>query len=570
MVIAYDAQPTRRGLLTAGAAITAAAVLPTMTAQAQTPRWRRYNVASPQGQTMLRYYQTAIAAMLALPASDPRNWYRVAFTHFLDCPHGNWWLFPWHRGFTGWVEQIVRQFSGYPEFAFPYWDWTASPQVPPAMATGLLNPANPAFIASIPAFAAKFKGSLTQAGYWRNPQQNAQLQIRDLASEAVIWSQIENASDPNYPVFFPAVGYPNVRNPNPVLDCVAGPAVAPPVIASAMASQDYATFSSPPAPNHSKMVGFALLEGSPHNKVHNNTGGIVYSERGGQCDLANPANIGGIMQAFLSPADPLFFLHHSNIDRLWTAWAQKQQAAGRPTLPQGALFRNWATEPFLFFCNAAGQSVSPSVAGDYATIGSFAYDYQPGSVGDGNVEAGSMGVGAVGSDAKSLTRRRPAVRRFVGQSLPMPLAADAATKKPVPQGATAVRLEPALLALTRADATQTLIAKVTLTLPPHRRGQAFPVFVDAGAPGGGVMVGTVAMFGHGMAHGPLVFTLPLDGAIAALRQTKALKSGGFLSFRAEVPAGAASMPGADGAHVAGMAMGEQTGIPIESVVIEAH
>lgn len=559
MAIGYDARPTRRGMLDAGAAITAAAALPTIPATAQAPRWRRYNVASPQGQAMLRHYQTAIAAMLALPASDPRNWYRIAFTHFLDCPHGNWWLFPWHRGFTGWVEQIVRQFSGFPDFAFPYWDWTASPQVPAAMASGLLNPANPAFIATIPAFAAKFKGSLTEAGYWREPPQRVELQQRNLGSEADVWSQIENAQDSNYPVFFPATGYPNVRNPNPVLDCVAGPAVAPPIIAAAMASQDYATFSSPPAPDHSKVVGFALLEGSPHNKVHNNTGGIVYSNSSGQCDLKNPANIGGIMQAFLSPADPLFFLHHSNIDRLWSAWTQKQQAAGRPTLPQGAAYTTWASEPFLFFCNAAGHPVTPSQAGNYATIGSFAYDYQPGSVGD-------VGVGDVGVGAKSLVRGRPPVRRFVGVALPV----KAAVATTVTQGASAVRLEPALLALTRPRTAQTLIAKVTLTLPPHRRGQVFPVYVDAGGPGGGVMIGTVSLFGHAMAHGPLVFTLPLDAAIATLRQANALKSGAFLRFRAESPADAVSKPGTATAHMDGMAMGDQIGIPIESVVIEAH
>ena len=89
---------------------------------------------------MLGYYQTAIQAMLQLPPSDPRNWYRLAFQHYLDCPHGNWWLFPWHRAFTGWAEEIVRRFSGFDHFAFPYWDWTASSQVPAAMAQGYSRP----------------------------------------------------------------------------------------------------------------------------------------------------------------------------------------------------------------------------------------------------------------------------------------------------------------------------------------------------------------------------------------------------------------------------------------------
>lgn len=43
------------------------------------------------------------------------------------------------------------------------------------------------------------------------------------------------------------------------------------------------------------------LESAPHNPVH---------------DL-----IGGEMAKMTSPRDPIFFLHHSNIDRLWHAWA---------------------------------------------------------------------------------------------------------------------------------------------------------------------------------------------------------------------------------------------------------
>lgn len=44
-----------------------------------------------------------------------------------------------------------------------------------------------------------------------------------------------------------------------------------------------------------------LLEDAPHNPVHN--------------------IIGGVMQTMQSPQDPIFYLHHANIDRLWHAWA---------------------------------------------------------------------------------------------------------------------------------------------------------------------------------------------------------------------------------------------------------
>ncbi|WP_207907195.1 tyrosinase family protein [Paucimonas lemoignei] len=44
-----------------------------------------------------------------------------------------------------------------------------------------------------------------------------------------------------------------------------------------------------------------FLEDAPHNPVHN--------------------IIGGVMQTMQSPQDPIFYLHHANIDRLWHAWA---------------------------------------------------------------------------------------------------------------------------------------------------------------------------------------------------------------------------------------------------------
>jgi tyrosinase len=52
------------------------------------------------------------------------------------------------------------------------------------------------------------------------------------------------------------------------------------------------------------------LESAPHNPVHN--------------------IIGNAMADLQSPSDPIFWVHHTNIDRLWSAWAQ---AGGGRTMP---------------------------------------------------------------------------------------------------------------------------------------------------------------------------------------------------------------------------------------------
>jgi hypothetical protein len=39
--------------------------------------------------------------------------------------------------------------------------------------------------------------------------------------------------------------------------------------------------------------------------------------------------VGGTMQTFQAPADPIFWLHHSQIDRLWSIWQSKTWNANK-------------------------------------------------------------------------------------------------------------------------------------------------------------------------------------------------------------------------------------------------
>ncbi|UWU67750.1 tyrosinase family protein [Bradyrhizobium sp. NC92] len=62
------------------------------------------------------------------------------------------------------------------------------------------------------------------------------------------------------------------------------------------------------------------LEGTPHNNVHNFVGGIM-------------AGVG-------SSRDPIFMMHHCNIDRFWWLWRQGGGAGSPDPLWSGMTFQN--------------------------------------------------------------------------------------------------------------------------------------------------------------------------------------------------------------------------------------
>src|SRR5262249_56153548 len=83
---------------------------------------------------------------------------------------------------------------------------------------------------------------------------------------------------------------------------------------------DAAGFASAKAASHNDQSREGILESQPHDNVHGAMGGAAGN---------------AFMVSFLSPVDPIFFLHHGNLDRLWDVWTRRQAALARPTRPQG-------------------------------------------------------------------------------------------------------------------------------------------------------------------------------------------------------------------------------------------
>jgi tyrosinase len=237
----------------------------------------------------LAAYRRAVAAMKSLPASDPRNWNRFAAIHAAFCPHGNWYFLPWHRAYLVTLEAIVRDLADKPDFALPYWDWTAQRELPPAFAAG--NPRNNPLNHRRPGFAAG-----------------------DTLPDDMVGTQ---------------------------------------VISRVLASPDYEEFGSTrprgqnsAAPQWQRRLGARTeLEFNPHDGVHGTLGG----------DMS---------QVPAASRDPIFYLHHANVDRIWALWNARGNANSPEPFWRNFVFRNNFINPDGTPWNVAvGNLQSPAALG---------------------------------------------------------------------------------------------------------------------------------------------------------------------------------------------------------------
>jgi len=464
---------SRRNLLATGSAATLG--LPSA-GRAQTAakyrRWEITDAAMPA--RVLDSYKKGIAAMLKLPPTDPRNWYRHAFIHVFDCPHGNWWFLPWHRGYLGWLEQTLRQLSGDPQFALPYWDWTKTPRIPAAMFDGVLDPNNAAYIAAFAAFRTHFAPAVQTLWGQFSPAQRAVLNARMIGSTNDLWQNFQS-------MFFARPNARGLTASNPALDPTTAAAVSIDTIRSALSDPLFAGnpdsadigFASAKVADHNgggDPSSKGILESQPHDNVH----GAIGGPRGQ-----------AFMVSFLSPVDPIFFLHHGNLDRLWDVWTRRQLALHRPALPEGSDLATWQKEQFLFYRDAQGQPVSKTSAGDYASMTAFDYDYSPGS-GEDQVPA----AGAVVAAAQFRVFGAQITANAIGPRTPA-----AGTAQVPPEGLQALK-----------------VAQVTLDLQPGDQGRRFQVLIGAGD-ARPTLAGGITVFNHHV-RGPTTFSVPLPPGLA--------------------------------------------------------
>jgi hypothetical protein len=259
------------------------------------------------------FYQAAIhgvteAAVKKATADDP-NVANVPADRWNQCPHkgeNSANFLPWHRGYTYHFEKILRMHTGDDSFSLPYWDYVkkTNRKFPKEFGIqhldgNLNNEApeniNPLFIPERDFYFASYEHPFATG-----------LPLLELSDDAVDISLPMNS-----PVFF---GDTETEG-----------------IGGGIADSDPTTRG--------------LFEGYPHDQIHRSVGGIVLSPEGTTSvgAMANPPTAG---------FDPIFPVHHANIDRLWMEWSCM------PGKSWGKLPPNsWLNESPWIFIDTDGREV---------------------------------------------------------------------------------------------------------------------------------------------------------------------------------------------------------------------
>ena len=227
----------------------------------------------------------------------------------------------------------------------------------------VLDPNNTEYYHSSDTMQGHFRPALTD--YWNrlSPSQRHWMELRGINGAAGLVNEIRWQWRPSLRKLTRAA---------PALQGIDAFNVSPAVVGPMLEFHRIEDFMGRKQPSHDGTLGASAFEQQPHGAIH--------------------SAVGGFMTGNLSPVDPVFWLHHCNIDRLWAVWQARQRAAGRPAFPADPI---WATERFEFFVDEHGAD-DPRQAGEYIDIAKLArpYTYEPGfGAGEGDAVARDAGVG---------------------------------------------------------------------------------------------------------------------------------------------------------------------------------
>jgi tyrosinase len=212
-----------------------------------------------------------IKASMPAAAAQARDWQQ--------CQHQSWYFLPWHRGYLGSFEAIVRaaivKLGGPADWALPYWNYNDADNpkagtLPLALTVPTMPDGSPN-----PLFVTRRYGE--GAG-------TIDLHPDDIRLTALTESNFAGGT------FGGSTGF-------------GGP---------------HTRFSHAGSNN-------GRLENEPHNNVH----ALVGGQQEGS-DPNDPTTLGLMSMPDTAALDPVFWLHHANIDRLWAVWLKRSATHKNP------------------------------------------------------------------------------------------------------------------------------------------------------------------------------------------------------------------------------------------------
>lgn len=260
----------------------------------------------------LQWYAKAVWVMKQRQPTDPTSWWYQAGMHgsheapkelFNGCKHGSWYFVAWHRMYVYYFERIVRAAMG--------------PAGPKDWALPYWNYGRNGEYASIP---DAFRSPTEQSGN-ENP-----LYVEERRR--------------------PSGGRPGINE---------GAILPPQITTDAVAmgrpqfvgTAEFGGGEAPPNEQFWNQTG--RLEQTPHNDVHVSVGG----PGGWMTDPDEAAK------------DPIFWLHHSNIDRIWAEWNANHSDPAQA---------EWLNQPFEFF-DEHGHKVTKTCGEVLDTVADLGYTY---------------------------------------------------------------------------------------------------------------------------------------------------------------------------------------------------
>lgn len=260
---------------------------------------------------VLLWYARAVGELQSRPITDPTSWTSLSAMHGFDpdiwtglgiipaeiqlpsqdvqnrfwqqCQHQTWYFLSWHRGYLSAFEAIVRsaivKLGGPPDWALPYWNYSGadaqSLQLPTAFGETKMPDGrdNPLF---------------TTQRFGRGDG-TVVIDPRDVMLTALN-ERFYTGTGVNV-----ATGFGGLKT-------------------------EFNHFAVAEDQTHNFN---GQLEGRPHNIIHVRVGGAL--------DPNDPLQAGLMTNPDTAALDPIFWLHHANIDRLWKIWlAQPLPPGARP------------------------------------------------------------------------------------------------------------------------------------------------------------------------------------------------------------------------------------------------